>query len=263
MRRIFTLACVALVIVIVALAGGLYWDGGIYRLNVVMRRGGSIWVAASPDNSRISPSMKLALTRPDLNVTPGDLHWREIHPGFQVSELPVLAEGREVDRIVLARIDPARFRFEVRNRSSGDKDLQAWMQLLGAALVINGSYFTKHGTPDTPVVSAGARSGPKAYDATHGAFVASSSSVQVQDLAGTSWSRVFEGARQRNGLLSDADRIGREGPGCCVEMAGQPQFRRAGRRRIHCSRNNRGRVLLARQVGRFPASVTAEAQDGA
>ena len=214
MRRIFTLACVALVIVIVALAGGLYWDGGIYRLNVVMRRGGSIWVAASPDDSRISPSMKLALTRPDLNVTPGDLHWREIHPGFQVSELPVLAEGREVDRIVLARIDPARFRFEVRNRSSGDRDLQAWMQLLGAALVINGSYFTKHGTPDTPVVSAGARSGPKAYDATHGAFVASSSSVQVQDLAGTSWSRVFEGAH--NAMASYPMLIGSDGKGRAV-----------------------------------------------
>jgi hypothetical protein len=211
MRRIFGAACVALVIIIIGVAGGLYWYAGWYGFNVVLRRGGSLWVASGPNDPRISPSMKLALTRPDLNVTPGDLYWREIHPGFQASELPVLADGREVDRIVLARIDPARFRFEVRNRPSGDTDLQDWMRLLGAALVINGSYFSQEGTPDTPFVSAGVRSGPTAYDATHGAFVASSSSTQVRDLAGMSWSRAFEGAD--NAMVSYPMLIGSDGQG--------------------------------------------------
>lgn len=213
MRRIFGALGVALVITI-GLAGGISWYAGVYGFNGVMRRGGSVWMASNPDDPRVSPSMKLALTRPDLHVTSGDLHWREIHPGFHVGELPVLADGREVDRIMLARIDPARFRFEVKNRPSGDKDLQGWMQLLGAALVINGSYFSSDGTPVTPLLSAGARSGPKAYDPTHGAFVASSSSVQVQDLAGTAWSRAFEGAD--NAMVSYPMLIGSDGKGRAV-----------------------------------------------
>jgi hypothetical protein len=194
MRRIFWATGIALTIVVVSMAAGLYWYGGAYGFNVVLRRGASIWSASGPDDPRLSASMKLALTRPDINATSGDLSWREIRPGFQVSELPVLADGREVDRIVLARIDPGLFRFEVKNRPAGDEDLGGWMQLLGAALVINGSYFSKHGTPDTPFLSGGVQSGPATYDATHGAFIASGSSAQVQDLANRRWSAAFAGA---------------------------------------------------------------------
>src|SRR5664279_5032984 len=200
MRRIFRVACIAAVIAIAGIAAGLYWYAGAYGFNVVLRRGGSLWTASGPDDPRISPSMMLALQKPGINVTPGNLSWREIRPGFEASELSVLAEGHEVDRIVLARIDPARFRFEVRNRASGDRDLQGWMHVLGAVLVINGSYFSNHGTPDTPFLSAGLRAGPETYDATHGAFIASNSAARVQDLAGTSWSRAFEGAE--NGMVS-------------------------------------------------------------
>jgi Phosphodiester glycosidase len=153
--------------------------------------------------------MKLALTRPDIKATSGDVNWREIRPGFQVSELPVLAGGREVDRIVLARIDPARFRFEVKNRPAGDQELGDWMRSLGAALVINGSYFSTRGTPDTPFLSGGVRSGPAAYDATHGAFIASGSSAQVQDLANRHWSSAFAGAD--NAMVSYPMLIGADG----------------------------------------------------
>jgi len=193
MRRIFGALSAVLVVVIFGVAGWLYWR------------------AYHHDDPRVSPSMKLALARPDLKATSGDFHWQEIYPGFQAGELPVLADGREVDRLMLARIDPARFRFEVKHRPSGDKDLQGWMQLLGAALVINGSYFSSDGAPVTPLLSAGARSGPDAYDATHGAFVASGSSVQVQDLAGTPWNRAFEGAD--NAMVSYPMLIGSDGKG--------------------------------------------------
>jgi hypothetical protein len=193
MRRIFGAFCVALVIIIIGAAGGLYWYAGMYGFNVVLRRGGSIWLASGPNDPRISPAMKLALTEALPKITAGDLSWREICPGFQVSELQALAGGREVDRIALARIDPARFRFAVKNRPSGDKDLQGWMELLGAALVINGSYFSGQGTPSTPLLSDGVRSGPAAYHATHGAFVASKVSAGVEDLATRHWSTAFAG----------------------------------------------------------------------
>lgn len=193
MRRIFRAVCVALVIVIIGVAGGLYSYAGMYGFNVVWRRGGSIWLASGPNDPRISPAMKLALTEAAPKVTAGDLSWREIRPGFHVSELQALAGGREVDRIALARIDSARFRFAVKNRPSGDKDLQGWMELLGAALVINGSYFSGQGTPSTPLLSDGVRSGPAAYDATHGAFVASKTSAGVEDLATRHWRSAFAG----------------------------------------------------------------------
>jgi hypothetical protein len=193
MRRIFRAVCVALAIVIIGVAGGLYSHTGMYGFNVVLHRGGSIWLASGPNDPRISPAMKLALTDAIPNVTAGDLSWREIRPGFQVSELQARADGREVDRIALARIDPARFRFAVKNRPSGDKDLQGWMELLGAALVINGSYFSDQGRPATPLLSNGVRSGPAAYHATHGVFVASKASAGVEDLATRHWSAAFAG----------------------------------------------------------------------
>ena len=114
MRRIFKTVCIALGI-IMAVAAGLYW----YGFNVVMRQGGNVWVVSGPADPRISPSMQLALTQANPKAISGDFSWREIRPGFQVSELPVLAGGLEVDRIALARIDPARFRFAVKNRPSG------------------------------------------------------------------------------------------------------------------------------------------------
>ena len=65
----------------------------------------------------------------------------------------------------------------------GDRDLDDWMDALGATLVVNGSYFTRRGTPDTPFISAGIPSGPADYDARHGAFVASGSSAGVELVA--------------------------------------------------------------------------------
>ena len=204
MRRIFKTVCIALGIII-SVAAGLYW----YGFNVVMRQGGNVWVFSGPADPRISPSMQLALTQANPKAISGDFSWREIRPGFQVSELPVLPCGAEVDRIALARIDPARFRFAVKNRPSGDKDLQGWMKLLGAALVINGSYFSSDGTPVTPLLSDGVRSGPADYDATHGAFVASGSSAGVQDLATRHWSTAFAGTD--NAMVSYPMLIGSDG----------------------------------------------------
>jgi hypothetical protein len=68
------------------------------------------------------------------------------------------------------------------------------MQALGAALVVNGSYFTPHGTPETPIVSAGVRLGPRVYQARHGAFVASAGAVTIRDLGKEDWHAALNGA---------------------------------------------------------------------
>ena len=67
-------------------------------------------------------------------------------------ENAAIAGGRS--RVSCSRIDPSRFRSEVRNSLSGERDLQRWMKDLGAALVINGSYYSSH-TPVTPFLSNG------------------------------------------------------------------------------------------------------------
>ena len=192
-RVLVRVVATALVLVIVALAS-LYAVAGTYGFNVIFRRGLWVNVTVTPDDARLSASMRLALRDPSGAVTAGPLAWRSIATGFEVGELAVIADGGEVDRILLARIDPAHFRFAVRNAPAGNRDLDAWMRELGAALVINGSYYARDGTPDTPIVSAGGRLGPRHYIANHGAFVASPRSAGVRDFASLDWHIALRGA---------------------------------------------------------------------
>jgi hypothetical protein len=120
-----------------------------------------------------------------------------------------LADGQSVDHVLLARIDPARFHFVVRNASAGDKDLDQWMAQLGAVLIVNGSYFTRYGEPETPLLSDGALLGPKDYDAKAGAYIAASSFTGVRDLAREDWRTA---RRQCDGLLSASAQVEGEQP---------------------------------------------------
>jgi hypothetical protein len=192
-RLLVRVVATGLILAGLALAS-LYAYAGTYGFNVIFRRGLWVNVTVAPDDARLSAPMRLALRDPSGAVTAGPLAWRGIATGFEVGELAVIADGSEVDRILLARIDPAHFRFVVRNAPAGNRDLDGWMRELGAALVINGSYFARDGMPDTPIVSAGARLGPRHYIANHGAFVASPRSVGVRDFAGLDWHIALRGA---------------------------------------------------------------------
>jgi hypothetical protein len=171
----------------------LWFIFGSYGFNVLIRHGGTYWLTVNTSSPRLSPSMRLALGGPPT-ATPGAFEWRTIKEGFDVADLPVLAGNEEVDHILLARIDTARFRFIVRNAPAGDKDLDRWMAQLGAALVVNGSYYSQYGEPDTPVVSDGTLLGPKDYDAKAGAFVTSTYFTGVRDLSVEDWHTAFRGA---------------------------------------------------------------------
>jgi hypothetical protein len=178
---------VLIVLVVVMSVTGIYAYAGTYGLTVVLRRGGSLWYATGPDDPALTPSTRLALRGDAPLVMAGPINWRVLAEGFEVAELPAVSEGKEVDRLLLARIDPARFRLEVHNRPAGDREPSDWLQALGAVFVINGSYFSRTGTPDTPFKSQGIPLGPDDYDARHGAFVASAASAHVIDLAGGNW----------------------------------------------------------------------------
>ncbi|MEI9983061.1 MAG: phosphodiester glycosidase family protein [Aliidongia sp.] len=189
MKSRFLLTSLALVTL--ALAG---WHRQLsYGFHVLLRHGGTYWIDVAPDSPRLSRSMRLAL-RDAPDATPGDFAWQSIAPGFDVADLPVSASDEIVDHILLARIDPARYRFVLRNAPAGDRNLDDWMTQLDAALVVNGSYFTRTGEPDTPVLSDGVPLGPSDYDAKAGAFVAGDGFAGIRDLAGQDWRSAFRGA---------------------------------------------------------------------
>ncbi|MEJ1976063.1 MAG: hypothetical protein WDN49_08065 [Acetobacteraceae bacterium] len=90
---------------------GLYGYAGAYGVNVLLRRGGTFrggtfWTPVAADDPRISSAMRLALASEPPTGSAGPFAWHRAAAGFDVAELPVLANGAEVDRILLARIDP-------------------------------------------------------------------------------------------------------------------------------------------------------------
>ncbi|WP_346900050.1 phosphodiester glycosidase family protein [uncultured Roseibium sp.] len=199
--RKFVLIGLGLIVAVAGLAAAaMYLYAGAYGLNAVLNRGGSIWVDVSADDPKLSQSMRIALKGSAPEVTAGSFEWRPAGRGFDVAELPVMAEETEVDRLMLARIDPGFFDFRVLTSPPGDRELDDWMEKTGAALVVNGSYYDRYGNPDTPVVSNGVQLGPREYNATHGAFVVKGGKAEIRDLKETDWYSVLKTADE--GLVS-------------------------------------------------------------
>ncbi|RFB97359.1 hypothetical protein B5K11_05600 [Rhizobium leguminosarum bv. trifolii] len=208
-KILFGLIAILTVVVVVG-AGWLWHVAGAYGFNTVWRRGGTYWTSMKPDDERLSASMRLALNTAIPAVQPGPLTWQEPEAGFEVAELPVLADGREVDRIFLSRIDPGRFRFVTRNAPAGDTGIDEWEKALpNAVLIVNGSYYDMHGRPDTPFISEGVAMGPQQYDAKAGAFVADQDAADIRDLKRQDWQTAFAGAS--NAMVSYPLLIGDDG----------------------------------------------------
>jgi Phosphodiester glycosidase len=176
----------------------LYATRGLYGINVVLHHGGSVWPTVGRDDPRLSPAVRLALSGKAGQL--GKLTWAEPRPGFEVAELPILVDDMPVDRLLLARIDPAHWRFSVHSAPAGNRNLDIWMRELRAALIVNGSYFGLKGEPATPLISNGVRMGPVEYEASHGAFVASGQLANVVDLKGRDWRGLFAG--KTNAMVS-------------------------------------------------------------
>lgn len=185
------MAATAIVIVGAGFAW-LYTVYGDYGLHVVLQRGVSVWSAVSRDDPRLTRAARLALH--GAHATPGSFVWTTRAEGFETAEIPLLVDGEVVDKLYIARIDPAHWRFRVFNHPAGDRDPEAWLKLTGAALVVNGSYFDTKGEPDTPFRSAGRDLGPFEYHSSHAAFVADGDRARLVDLAHADWRTAFAGA---------------------------------------------------------------------
>ncbi|NRG17122.1 phosphodiester glycosidase family protein [Rhizobiales bacterium] len=194
MRRIFLIGLTVCVAVSGLIVGAFYLYAGTYGINAVLLRGGTTWVGVEEDDLRISSSMRTALANDALEAKPGELKWQEVDRGLEVAELPVMVDQIEVDRFLLARIDPEHFQFEVLTSPAGNLDLDGWVERTDAVLLVNGSYYDRYGRPDTPLVSNGALLGPTEYSATHGAFVVEDGKVAIHDLHEKDWHSVLKNA---------------------------------------------------------------------
>jgi hypothetical protein len=156
--RVSVKVLIAVSLVLVLMIGGMWAYAGSYAFGVLLRHGGFFWTSVKPDSPQLSPSMRLALGAAPV-ASPGAFQWQTIADGFETADLPALADGSAVDHILLARIDPKRFRFVVRIAPAGTRGIDRWIAELGAALVVNGSYYARDGKPATPALSDGLCSG--------------------------------------------------------------------------------------------------------
>src|SRR5262247_1432566 len=103
----------------------------------------------------------LHLTRPDwlrfalaspVPAPRGDFSgWTTRAAGLETGDIELSIDGRWVDHVSLCRIDPRRYRFSVHWDGTRSRTVEDWQRALGAAVVINGSYFLPDGGPQTPL----------------------------------------------------------------------------------------------------------------
>jgi hypothetical protein len=172
MRKALRRGLIALASLAVVAAGGWWGFRAVTGTSPIVKFGSAIWIPVDENSWLLSKPVRMALHRPVAAVAPGPFDWHTVAAGFQTAEVPVMAGDFEVDRILIARIDPAKFRFKIVNDPTASTDLDGWMKRTGAALVVNGSYYGRDGGPATPTVIDGALRGPKTYNAKQGAFVA-------------------------------------------------------------------------------------------
>ena len=107
----------------------------------------------------------------DLPASPV-IRWESAQDGLEFALAPVYLRGRYVDRVVLVRADPERFRVGV-HFSQEAKNIADWQKQLGATVVINSSFYQNDPVaPTTPILSGGRPLGPGKYSSSHGAFLA-------------------------------------------------------------------------------------------
>ncbi len=122
MRRLGIVAALAACIVVAGAA--LIWHGhGAYGFGVIAHTGGNYWIDVAKDDPDLDPSVKAAI-RPDADqAVAGAFAWKTVAVGYDVTEIPVMLDGAEVDRLILSHIDPTRYRFTARNAPEG-KDIK-------------------------------------------------------------------------------------------------------------------------------------------
>jgi len=109
-------------------------------------------------------------------------NWRTQAPGLETADLELKVGDELVDRMVLVRLNPQRYRLSVHWDPKASRTAEDWQRELGASVVVMGSFFSEKYVPLTPVRFAGQSAGPADYQSSHGAFVADGARVEILDL---------------------------------------------------------------------------------
>jgi len=99
------------------------------------------WPTPTPTNTPTPTATPTPIIPPTPTPLPVDTGWQPIQPGIEVRSLNV-AVGTNVERVTVARLDPAAVMFRVLYAPGASALVSAWAQQTGAALVVNGGYFT-------------------------------------------------------------------------------------------------------------------------
>jgi hypothetical protein len=221
--------------VFLIVAGAVYAYDGLYGLNLVLRHGAVFWTNVRKDDPRLSPAMRLALADDAVTASAGSYSWQTWSPGFETSEMPVLADAAEVDRLYLARLDPGRYRLIVRTAPAGNEYPSDWMRDLHAILVINGSYYGSRGVPATPLLAGGLFQGPRDHQG-GGVLTVSSHETILRALTNDDSADLFAG--NDDGIVSHPLLVGRASNAKPITPS------RWLANRSFISQDTRGRIIL-------------------
>lgn len=72
---------------------------------------------------------------------PNDSGWVPMHPGLEQRVLEILVDNTQVDHLLMARIDPTRYHFEIEYNPELPLSLEEWQAQTSALVVVNGGYF--------------------------------------------------------------------------------------------------------------------------
>lgn len=109
--------------------------------------------------------------------------WQTIQPGLEQQTLDVFGDdGQQVEQLYLLRLAPAVFRFRVGYRPGAPLTLPEWQAETGAALVVNGGFFTEAWQATGLTVVDGVASGVS-YEGFGGMLVVTEAGPELRGLA--------------------------------------------------------------------------------
>ncbi len=98
--------------------------------------------ASTPTATASPTATATPVSPPTATPLPEDTGWQKLQPGIEVRSLNV-AVGANVERVTVARLEPAAVTFRVLYAPGAPATVSAWALQTGAALVVNAGYFTE------------------------------------------------------------------------------------------------------------------------
>lgn len=117
----------------------------------------------SPSPSQVvltaTPSTTLAL--PTATPPPPDTGWRDLQPGLSERQITLRSDsnGRVLETAYIVRLNPELWRFDIAYRPGQPQTLDEWQAETGAAIVVNGGYFTPEQVATGLIITEGTAQG--------------------------------------------------------------------------------------------------------